>query len=97
MREPSTLQRVLLQVAEILRPLEQTFAQGRAQASLAELGIVVSAAQAASLSSPAQALGARATAMLEDAAALVTAIDDDDGGQIAALSSRSCSCRRPTC
>lgn len=84
MPEPGTLQRALLQVAKALEPLVDAFTPDRAQGSLAELGIVVTPAQAASLSSPAQTLGVSVTQMLEDVAALSTAIDADDAAAIAA-------------
>lgn len=82
MREPSTLQRVLVQVSEVLKPLGDAFKPDRAQASLADLGIVVSAGQAASLASPGQALSASVSHLLESSSELLAAIEADDGAKV---------------
>ncbi|MGW7123264.1 hypothetical protein, partial [Streptomyces sp. NPDC054901] len=54
MSEPGTLQTTILLVADALAPLGSAFAPDRAAATLAELGIVTSPAQAGAVAWGAQ-------------------------------------------
>lgn len=83
MPEIGTLQRLLLTVSDLLRPLEYLFEPARAAHTLAELGIAATPAQAQNFGAPAQALAASVAEMLEASTALTTAIDGGDAGQIA--------------
>ncbi|MGW7346663.1 DUF6603 domain-containing protein [Streptomyces sp. NPDC054854] len=82
MSEPGTLQTTILLVADALAPLGGAFAPDRAAATLAELGIVTTPAQAGAVASAAQPAAAAATALTEDAAALVQALVDDDTAEV---------------
>lgn len=84
MPEPGTLQRVLLQISDLLSPLGQIFEPARAVGTFAELGMTLTPAQATSLAAPVQALTAAVAEMLDETAALVTAIEAEDTGQIIA-------------
>jgi len=86
MAEPGTLERALQQVADLLRPLEAQLAPDRLRGTLADVGIEVSAGQAAGLSSPAQALVVGVSGLIDGSASLTSALDGDDAGAIASAS-----------
>lgn len=84
--EVNTLQRALLQIANVLEPLERELNSTRAVQTFAELGITLNGRQVSSLASPMQALVASSKTVLQKAGDLVQAIEAENIGQIISIS-----------
>ncbi|MDD5265639.1 MAG: hypothetical protein PHO08_00740 [Methylococcales bacterium] len=77
-----TVQTIVLQIAGLLDPLQRELAPERARATLAELGIIVTAAQTNSLAGSLQNAVGNTKDLLQLAAALTTAIDTENVAEI---------------
>ncbi|MBX9636444.1 MAG: hypothetical protein K2Q45_02705 [Nitrosomonas sp.] len=84
--EVDTLQRVLLQISNVLEPLERELNSMRAVQTFAELGITLNSGQVSSLASPMQALVASSKTVLQKAGDLVEAIEAENIEQIVSIS-----------
>ena len=84
--EVDTLQRVLLQISNVLKPLEHELNSTRAVQTFAELGITLNSGQVSSLASPMQALVASSKTVLQKAGDLVEAIEAENIEQIVSIS-----------
>ncbi|MDE2389463.1 MAG: hypothetical protein KGN35_10370, partial [Betaproteobacteria bacterium] len=73
--EVDTLQRVLLQISNVLEPLERELNSTRAVQTFAELGITINSSQVSALASPMQALIASSKTVLQKAGDLAEAIE----------------------
>ncbi|NBQ69134.1 MAG: hypothetical protein EBU46_09985, partial [Nitrosomonadaceae bacterium] len=84
--EVDTLQRVLLQISNVLEPLERELNSTRAVQTFAELGITLNSGQVSSLASPMQALVASSKTVLQKAGDLAEAIEAENIEQIVTIS-----------
>lgn len=78
-----TIESALLQVSRLLEPLEQELDPARARQTLAQLGFILSPANVTAIATPLQGVVGNTRDLLEIAAALTDAIDDEDYGAIA--------------
>jgi hypothetical protein len=82
----NTIQTILLQVANLLEPLQRELGPGRARITLAEIGIIITGAQESAIAGPLQATAGNIRDMLQLAAELTKAIEAEDVSNIAARS-----------
>jgi hypothetical protein len=81
-----TVQIALTQIAQVLEPLQSELAPGRARATLAQLGIVLSAAQESSIAAPLAATVADVHDLMQLVGDLLAAIDADETSTIVSKS-----------
>jgi hypothetical protein len=84
--DANTIQTILLQIANVLSPLQRELAPGRALGTLAEIGIPISTAQESAIAPTLQTMTANAGNLLQLSGELVVAIDADNIGDIIAKS-----------
>jgi hypothetical protein len=84
--DQGTVQTVLLEVGEVIEPLERELAPGRARVTFLELGLELTPAQETAIAAPLASVVGDVRDMLQLSAELTTAIEADDEGTIVAKS-----------
>src|SRR5262245_59151870 len=82
----STIQTILLRLADVLEPLQYDLDPGSAQVTLARLGIVITPTQESSIATPLKTVTGATRDMLQLGSELTAAIQADDTAKIASVS-----------